>query len=104
MKDGDLCFLFKNKGTLFNGRGFEMLAALTSYCRPDSVANAFSSLLSLFNKIQGEDEPILSFSSCFDGLILEMARCKVAIPPLLPVMLFLRVLHSRYAQLMWLSG
>jgi hypothetical protein len=76
VKDGDLRFLFKNKGTLFNGRGFEMLAALTAYCRPDSVANAFSSLLSLFNRIQGEDEPILAFRSHFDGLILEMACCK----------------------------
>jgi hypothetical protein len=29
VKDEDVHFLFKNKGTLFNGRGFEMLAALT---------------------------------------------------------------------------
>jgi hypothetical protein len=98
VKDGDLCFLFKNKGTLFNGCGFEMLAALTvtAYCCPDSIANAFSSLLSLFNEIQGEDEPILAFRSCFDGLILEMACCKVAIPPVLLVMLFLCALHSCY--------
>ncbi len=89
-------FLFKNKGTLFNGRGFEMLVALTAYCCPDSVANAFSSLLSLFNKIQGEDESILAFRSCFNGLVLEMACCKVAIPPLLLNMLFLRALHSYY--------
>jgi hypothetical protein len=97
VKDGDLWFLFENKGTLFNGCSFEMLAALTAYCHPDSIANAFSSLLSLFNEIQGEDEPILAFRSCFDGLILEMACCKVAIPPLLLIMLFLRVLHSHYA-------
>ncbi len=68
----------------------------STYCCPDSIANAFSSLLSLFNKIQGEDKPILAFRSCFDGLILEMAHCKVAIPPLLLVMLFLRALHSCY--------
>jgi hypothetical protein len=96
-KDGDLRSLLENKGTLFNGCGFEMHAALTAYCRPDSVAIAFSSLLSLFNKIQGEDKPMSAFRSCFDSLILEMACCKVAIPPLLLVMLFLRALHSCYA-------
>jgi hypothetical protein len=73
-----------------------MLAALNANCHPDSVANAFSSLLSIFNKLQDKHEPILAFRSHFNGLILEMACCKVVIPPLLLVMLFLRALHSRY--------
>jgi hypothetical protein len=28
VKDGKLQFLFKNKGNIYNGRGFEMLAAV----------------------------------------------------------------------------
>ncbi len=73
-----------------------MLATLNAYCHPGSVANAFSSLLSIFNKLQGDDEPTLAFCSCFDGLILEMACCKVVTPPLLLVMLFLSALHICY--------
>jgi hypothetical protein len=66
---GVLCFLFENKGNIYNGHGFEMLAALNAYCPPDSVANAFSSLLLIFNELQGDEEPILAFQSQFDGLI-----------------------------------
>ncbi len=63
------------------------------------VANTFSSLLSIFNELQGDNEPILAFQSWFDGLILEMAHCKVVIPLLLLVMMFLRALHSRYSNI-----
>ena len=73
-----------------------MLAALNTCCHPDSIADAFCSLLSIFNKLQGKNKPILAFCSRFDGLILEMACCKVVIPPLLLFMLFLCVLHSCY--------
>jgi hypothetical protein len=96
VKDGELQFLFENKDNIYNGCGLEMLAALNAYCHPDFIANAFSSLLSIFNELQGENKPILAFRSRFDCIILEMARCKVVIPPLLLVMLFLRVLHSQY--------
>jgi hypothetical protein len=99
VKDGKLCFLFENKGNIYNGRGFEMLSALNTYCCPDLVANAFSSLLSIFNELQGDDESILAFWSWFDGLIFEMACCKVVIPPLLLIMLFLRVLRSCYSNI-----
>ena len=97
VKDGTLCFLFKNKGALFHGRGFEMLATLMQHCRPDSVSNAFTSLLSIFNDVQGESESILEYRSRFDGLTMELARCKVIIPSFLLVMLFLRALHGQYA-------
>ena len=97
VKDGNLCFLFENKGALFHGRGFEMLATLMQHCRPDSVSNAFTSLLSIFNDVQGESESILEYRSCFDGLTMELARCKIIIPSILLVMLFLRALHSWYA-------
>ncbi len=42
IKDGSLCFLFKNKGYLYNGSGFEILAALSRHCCPDTVVNAFN--------------------------------------------------------------
>jgi len=96
IKEGTLRFLFENKGTQYHGRGFEMLAALMQHCRPDTVTNAFSSLLSLFNDVQGENESILEYRSRFDGLTLELNQCRVIIPPLLMILLFVRALHSRY--------
>ncbi len=97
VKDGNLCFLFENKGALFHSPGFKMLATLMQHCRPDSVSNAFTSLLSIFNDVQGESKSVLEYRSCFDGLTMELARCKVIIPSFLLVMLFLHALHSRYA-------
>ncbi len=99
VKDGKLCFLFKNKGVIYNSCGFKILAALNAYCHPNSVADTFSSLLSIFKELQGDDELILAFRSHLDDLILEMAHCKVVIPPLLLIMLFLRALHSRYSDI-----
>jgi hypothetical protein len=51
VKDGSLCFLFNNKGMLYHGKGFEMLAALDQHCHPDTVMNAFTTLMSLFNNV-----------------------------------------------------
>jgi hypothetical protein len=96
LKDGGLHHLFENKGSTYHGWGFEMLDVLICYCRPDMVFNAFASLLSLFNDVQGESEPFLEYPSRFDGLTLELSRCKVVLPHLLSVMLFLRGLHSWY--------
>jgi hypothetical protein len=96
VKDGTLRFLFENKGSLYHGRSFEMLAILMQHCRPDMVSNAFTSLLSLLNDVQGESESIIKYCSCFGGLTLELARCKVVIPSFLLVMLFLCTLHSQY--------
>ncbi len=78
IKDGSLCYLFKNKGNLYNGHCFEMLAVLSQ-----------TSLLSLFNDVQGNDGPILQYWSCFDRIIMDLSQCKVAIPQILLVMLFL---------------
>jgi hypothetical protein len=61
VKDGTLHFFFKNKGNIYSGQGFEMFAALNASCHPDSVANAFFSLLFIFNELQGDDEPIVAF-------------------------------------------
>ncbi len=96
LKDGGLCHLFENKGSTYHSWGFKMLNALICYCRPDTVSNAFTSLLSLFNDVQRESEPTLEYHSRFDGLTLELSRCKVVLPHLLLVMLFLWGLHSRY--------
>ncbi len=95
-----LKFLFENKGSVYDGKGFEMLAALNRHCRPDTVANAFSTLMSLFNDSMGDSEDIIAFRSRFDGLINEMSWCKIVIPHLLVVMFFLRSLHSRYSPLL----
>ncbi len=54
------------------GKAFEMLAALNLHCRPDTAANAFSTLMSLFNDSMGDSEDILAFRSRFDGMINEM--------------------------------
>ncbi len=100
VKDGLLHYLFKNKGALYNGRGFEMLAALNQHCHPNSMANAFTSLLTLFNDIQGTEEPIFQYHSQFDGIVMELSHCKVAIPQILMVMLFLCAIYSRYLDLL----
>jgi hypothetical protein len=31
---GSLHFLFENKGSMYDGKGFEMLAVLNQHCRP----------------------------------------------------------------------
>ncbi len=100
VKDSSLCYLFESKGDQFNGRRFKMLAALIQHCHQDSVANALPSLLSLFNNVQGNDEPILQYQSRFDRILMGLSWCKIAIPQILLVMLFLRALHSRYSNLL----
>ncbi len=99
VKDGSLCFLFENKGDQFHGHGFKMLATLDQHCHPDTLSNVFS-FLSLFNEVQGGSEPILEYRSRFDGLMLDMSWCKVAIPQILLVMLFLWVLNSCYSTIL----
>ncbi len=44
VKDGTLCFLFENKGSIYNGCDFEMLTPLMHHCQPDTVSNAFTSV------------------------------------------------------------
>ncbi len=61
VQDGSLCFLFENKGSMYDGTGFEMLSVLNEHCRPDSVANAFTTLMSLINDSMGESEEIMVF-------------------------------------------
>ena len=61
VKNGGLRFLFENTGSRFHGKGFEMMDVLNRHCRPDSVTNAFTTLMSLFNDVQGDSEPIVEF-------------------------------------------
>jgi hypothetical protein len=100
VKNGGLRFLFENTGSRFHDKGFEMIDVLNRHCRPDSVTNAFTTLMSLFNDVQGDSEPIVEFRSRFDGMLLDMTRCKVVIPPLLLVMIFIRALHSCYSDIL----
>jgi hypothetical protein len=68
VREGSLrYYLFENKGSLYHGEGFKMLAALEQHCHPNTVTNTFKTL-SLFNNVQGELEQILKFWSRFDGL------------------------------------
>ncbi len=89
VQDGTLKFLFENKGSIYDGKGFEMLAALNLHCHPDMVANVFSTLMSFFNDSMGDSEDILAFRTRFDRMINKMCPCKIVIPPLLMVMFFL---------------
>ncbi len=99
VQDGSLSFLFENKRLMYDGKGFEILAALNQHCYPDLVANAFTTLLLLFNNSMGASEEIMAFCSQFDGMVNNMARCKFFLPPILIVMFFLRSLHSHYNNL-----
>jgi hypothetical protein len=100
VREGSLRFLFDNKGTLYHGKGFEMLDVLNKHCRPDTISNAFGTLMPLFNDVQGPSEPVLEFRSRFDGMVLDMSRSKISLPPILLVMLFLRALHACYSDLL----
>jgi hypothetical protein len=96
VQEGSLCLLFESKGLLYNGKGFEMLAVLNQHCHPDLVANAFMTLMSNFNDNMSKSEDIMAFQLRFNGMLNEMSRCKIFIPPMLMVMSFLRLLHSCY--------
>ncbi len=77
-----------------------MIDVLNPHCRPDSVTNAFTTLMSLFNDVQGDSEPIVKIWSHVDGMIMDMSRCKVLISPLLLVMIFICALHLRYSDIL----
>ncbi len=77
-----------------------MIDVLNRHCRPDSVTNAFTTLMSLFNDGQGNSKPIVKFRSWFDRMIMDILRCKVVIPSLLLVMIFICALHSRYSDIL----
>ena len=64
------------------------------------MATAFTLLLSLFNDVQQNDESILKYWSHFNGIIMELSRCKVLIPQILVVMLFLCAIHIRYSDIL----
>jgi hypothetical protein len=95
VQDRSLHFLFENKGSMYDGKDFEMLAALNQHCHPNSVANAFTTLLSLFNNSMGASEEIMDFCSQFDGMVNDILfqnhssfniNCDV-LPPLSPLSL-----------------
>jgi hypothetical protein len=100
IQDGSLYFLFEHKGSMYDGKGFEMLAALNQHCRPNSVANAFTTLMSFYNNSMGESEEIMAFLSRFDGKLNDMSHCKIILPLVLMVMFFLHSLHSCYGNLL----
>jgi hypothetical protein len=99
---GVVAFLYKNKGSMYDGKGFEILAALNHHCHPNSITNAFTTLMSLFNNNMGELKEIMAFHSRFDGVGNNMACCKIVIPPTLMAMFFLCLLHSCYK--LWLPS
>ncbi len=100
LQDGSLCYIFKHMDLMYDGKRFEMLAALNLHCCPETVPNAFKTLMSLFNDNMGDSEDTLAFRSRFDGMMNKMSRCKIVIPQILMVMFFLRSLHSHYSPLL----
>ncbi len=85
---------------MYNGKGFEMLAALNQHCHPDSVTNAFTTLLLLFNDSMGASKEIMAIRSWFDGMVNNMVHCKIFLPSILIVMFFLCSLHFHYDDLL----
>jgi hypothetical protein len=81
-------------------KGFKMLATLNQHCQPDSVANAFTTLMLLFNNSMGESEEIMAFWSRINEMVNDMSRCKIILPLVLMVMFFLCSLHSHYDDLL----
>jgi hypothetical protein len=89
VQDSSLLFLFKNKGSQFDGKGFEMLAALNWHCQSDLVANVFTMLMLLFNDIMTKSKEVMAFCASFDRMVNDMAWFKINIPPILLVIFFL---------------
>lgn len=58
IKDDPTCFLFENTGSTFYGKGFEMIQILKDHFCPSSISNSFTTLLALFNDMQGNKESI----------------------------------------------
>ena len=87
VQDRPLHFLFENKGSMYEGKGFEMLAVFNWHCRPDLVANAFTTLMLLFkdSKGKGASEEVMALCSQFNGMDNNMAHCKIFLPPTLIV-------------------
>ena len=77
---------------MYNRKGFKMLGALNEHCCPDSVANTFTTRMSLINDSMGESEGIMAFQSPFNSMVNDMAHCNTVIPLIIMVMLFLRSL------------
>jgi hypothetical protein len=101
LKDGgDARFLFKNRGSTYYDKGFEMLQVLEDHYRPTSISNTFTTLLSLFNDKQSDSEGIHKFCSRFEGHLSVLSHSSVAIPQILQVMLFLRAINPRYEGLL----
>jgi hypothetical protein len=67
LKDGPVRFIFKNTGSTFYGKVFEMLQVLKDHFRPSLISNSFTTLLTLFNDTQGEKESIHEFRSRFES-------------------------------------
>jgi hypothetical protein len=73
IKEGSLRFLFENKGSLFHGCGFEMLDTLIQHCHPNTVSNAFTSLLSLSSTMSSATpSPSLSIAPALTALLLNL--------------------------------
>ncbi len=53
---GYVCFIFKNTGSTFHGKGFEILLVLEDDFHPLSISNTFTTLLALLNTPQGKKE------------------------------------------------
>ncbi len=100
VQDGSICFLFENKGSQYDQKGFKTLAVLNQNCPPDSIANAFTMLMSLFNDSLTNSKEIMAFCSHFNGMVKNMARCKVTISPILLVIFFLWAMHPHYKDLL----
>jgi hypothetical protein len=77
-----------------------MLAALNQLCCPDLVANVFTMLMLLFNDNMTESEGIIAFCFHFDGMVYDMAQCKINLPPIILVMFFLWYLYPCYDNLL----
>jgi hypothetical protein len=100
VQEGSRCFLFKNIESQFDGKGFEMLAALNQHCHPDLVANAFTMLMLLFNNNMTKSKDIMAFHSNFGKMVDDMAWCKIDIPHILLVIFSLWSLPPCYNYLL----
>jgi hypothetical protein len=94
IKEGSLCFLFEKKGAL---KFLTLSCSIVTLTQSPTHSLVFS--LSL-QQCPVQSKSIIEYCSRFNGLTLELARCKVVIQSILLVMLFLHALHVWYDEIL----
>ena len=89
----------QGQGLLFMERALRCFGFLKKISA-HQTSLTFTTLLALFNDTQGDKEDLPEFRSWFEGNLGTLSQLLVDIPPILQAVVFLRVMHSWYQDLL----